>query len=264
MPGRSLRTVAFIPARYASTRFPGKPVALIAGKPMIQHVYERVSEARRVDEVYVATDDRRIADVVGNFGGKYIMTSSSLRSGTDRCAEAARKVKADIIANIQGDEPVISPATIDAVVSALTRSPKSVMSTAAVRINDPALLESENVVKVVLARNGDALYFTRSVVPCLRGVDRSEYLGHHEFLKHLGIYVYRREFLKKLTKLTETPLESAEKLEQLRVLENGHSMRVAVVEQDTISVDVPSDVAAVEEYMMNITSKEKRTGIGKA
>ncbi len=264
MSTRTLKTVAFIPARYASSRFPGKPVALIAGKPMIQHVYERVSEARRVDEVYVATDDRRIADVVEKFGGKYIMTSSSLRSGTDRCAEAARKIKADIIANIQGDEPVISPSTIDAVISALTKSSKSVMSTAAVKITDRSLLESENVVKVVLARNGDALYFTRSVVPHLRGVDRDEYLSRCGFLKHLGIYVYRREFLKKLTRLTETPLESAEKLEQLRVLENGHNIRVAVVEQDTISVDVPSDIAAVEEYMMNKTSKGKRSAIGKA
>lgn len=259
MTNRSLKTVAFIPARYASSRFPGKPLALIAGTPMIQHVYQRVSEAKKVDEVYVATDDRRIAEAVEGFGGKCIMTSPSLRSGTDRCAEAAKKVKADIIANIQGDEPVISPSTIDAAVSALTRSPRSVMSTAAVRITDPALLESENVVKVVTARSGDALYFTRAVAPHLRGIDRGEYLRHFRFLKHLGIYVYRREFLRKITKLTETPLESAEKLEQLRVLENGHAIRVAVVEEDTISVDVPADIATVEEFMMNITSKEKRS-----
>lgn len=264
MAKRPLKTVAFIPARYASSRFPGKPIALIAGTPMIQHVYEHVSEAKRVDEVYVATDDSRIAEAVEAFGGKWIMTSPSLRSGTDRCAEAAKKVKADIIANIQGDEPLISPATIDAAISALTRSPKSVMSTAAVRITDPAVLESENAVKVVIDKNGDALYFTRAVVPYLRGVNRTRYLAHYTFLKHLGIYIYRREFLRVLTRLAETPLETAEKLEQLRVIENGHPIRVAVVQEDTISVDVPSDIATVEEFMMNITSKEKRSGIGKA
>lgn len=264
MAGRSPRTAAFIPARYASTRFPGKPLAMIAGSPMIRHVYERVCEAARVDEVYVATDDRRIADAVEEFGGKYIMTSSSLRSGTDRCAEAARRVKADIIANIQGDEPAISPETIDATISALIRSKTAVMSTAAVRITDRALLESENVVKVVTAGNGDALYFTRTVIPYLRGIDRTMYLAEFPFLKHLGIYVYRKEFLRKLTKLSETPLETAEKLEQLRVLENGYRIRVAVVEEDTISVDVPADIAAAEEFMMNKTSKEKRSRIGKA
>lgn len=231
---------------------------------MIQHVYERVSEAKRISEVYVATDDKRIADVVHGFGGKYVMTSPSLRSGTDRCAEAAKKVRADIIANIQGDEPLISPSTIDAAIAALIKSPESVMSTAAVRITDPAVLHSENVVKLVLAKNGDALYFTRAVAPFLRGVRLQEYVSHFAFLKHLGLYIYRRNFLRKLTKLTVTPLESAEKLEQLRVLENGYRIKVAVVEEDTISVDVPSDIAAVEEYLMNSGLKEKRSGIGKA
>ncbi len=225
---------------------------------MIQHVYERVSAAKRVSEVYVATDDTRIADAVKGFGGKVVMTSPSLRSGTDRCAEAARKIRADIIANIQGDEPVISPATIDAAISALVKSPKSVMSTAAVRITDPDLLTSENIVKVVTDKNGDALYFTRAVVPHLRGIRSQEYLDHFAFLKHLGIYIYKKEFLRKLTTLPETPLESVEKLEQLRVLENGRTIRVAVVEEDTISVDVPSDIAMVEEFMMKLVSKEKR------
>lgn len=258
MAKRPIKTVAIIPARYASTRFPAKPLALIAGTPMIQHVYERVAEAKRVSDVYVATDDRRIAEVVHGFGGKYIMTPSSLKSGTDRCAEAAKKVRADLIANIQGDEPLISPAAIDDTIAALIKSPKSVMSTAAVPIKDDETLISENVVKVVTAKDGDALYFTRSIIPHLRGVRSLKYLSHFTFLKHLGIYVYRRAFLQKMRKFTQTPLESAEKLEQLRVLENGYDIRVAIVKEDSVSVDVPSDIVEAEEYMLNITSKEKR------
>lgn len=192
------------------------------------------------------------------------MTAASLKSGTDRCAAAAKKIKAGIIANIQGDEPVISPATIDAAIAALIRSPESVMSTAAVPITNPDILGSENAVKVVVAKNGDAIYFTRAVVPFLRGSHRQEYLSHFRFLKHLGIYIYRRDFLLKLTKLKETPLESAEKLEQLRVLENGYKIKVAVVEEDSMSVDVPSDLYAVEELMMGLNVKDKRSGIGKA
>lgn len=258
MAKRAVKAVAIIPARYGSTRFPAKPLALIAGTPMIQHVYERAAEAKRVSDVYVATDDRRIAEVVDGFGGKYIMTSSSLKSGTDRCAEAAKNVKADIIVNIQGDEPLISPAAIDDTIAALIKSPKSVMSTAAVPIKDEETLNSENVVKVVTAKNGDALYFTRSVVPRLRGIRSSEYLSHFTFLKHLGVYVYRRAFLQKMKRFVQTPLETAEKLEQLRVLENGYTIRVAIVKDDSVSVDVPSDIVEVEEHMLNITSKEKR------
>lgn len=258
MAKRAPKTVAIIPARYASTRFPGKPLALIAGTPMIQHVYERVAEAKRVSEVYVATDHRRIAEVVDGFGGKYIMTSPSVKSGTDRCAEAAQKIKADLIANIQGDEPLLSPATIDAAIGVLVMSPKSVMSTAAVRITDDAVLNSENVVKVVTSNSGDALYFTRSVVPHLRGIRSSEYLSRFSFLKHLGIYIYRRAFLQRMKRLAVTPLESAEKLEQLRVLENDYNIKVAVVKDDSIAVDVPADIAEVEAYILNTISKEKR------
>jgi len=247
----SRKVVAFIPSRYGSTRFPGKPLALIAGTPMIQHVYERVLAAKKVNEVYVATDDKRIAQAVRNFGGQFIMTSPTLPSGTDRCAAAARKIKADIVVNIQGDEPLISPKTIDAAVSALLKSPDTVMATAAVELKNQDLLFSENVVKVVLDKNNDALYFTRSTVPFLRGVRQQNYLGTFKFLKHLGIYIYRSPFLQKLTKMKETPIEKAEKLEQLRVLENGYKIKVAIVDEDTISVDVPSDIAAVEDYISN-------------
>ncbi len=232
--GNRRNTVAIIPARYASTRFPGKPLALIAGKPMIQHVYEHVARAGKIDEVYVATDDKRIVEAVKEFGGKSIMTSSKLKSGTDRCAAAARKIGAEIVVNVQGDEPVISPKTIDAAVSALKSSRTSLMSTAAVPIEDRAVLFSENALKVVIDKTGRALYFTRSTIPFLRGVSRDNYLESFGFLKHLGIYVYRNNFLQKLTKMRETPLERAEKREQLMVLENGSSIKVAVVEGDTI------------------------------
>ncbi len=252
-----LRTLAIIPSRYGSTRFPAKPLALIAGKPMIQHVYERTSAAKKVDDVVVATDDKRIAEVVKNFGGQYVMTSASLNSGTDRCAAAARKMRADVIVNVQGDEPLISPKTIDAAISALLKLPGNVMSTAAVPIHDHDMIFSENVVKVVTDNNGYALYFSRNTLPFLRGIGLEDYLFHFRFFKHLGIYVYRNSFLQKLTKLKETPLETAEKLEQLRVLENGYKIKVAIVEGDTISVDVPSDIIAVEDFLSKRFQKTK-------
>lgn len=248
---KNLKVVAIIPSRYGSTRFPGKPLALISGTPMIQHVYDRVSSVKRIDEVFVATDDERIAESVNNFGGKFVMTPSTLKSGTDRCAAAARRIKADIIVNVQGDEPVIAPATIDAAISSLLKSSETVMSTAAVPIRDHDTLFSHNVVKVVTDKNSDAMYFTRNVIPFLRGVHQQDYLKQFKFLKHLGIYIYRNTFLQKLTKFKETPLEAAEKLEQLRVLENGYKIKVAVVEEDTISVDVPSDVITVEDFLSN-------------
>ena len=266
---KKLKIVAIIPARYSSTRFPGKPLAHIAGTPMIQHVYERVCAAKKVDEVFVATDDKRVAESVNNFGGRFVMTPSSLRSGTDRCAAAARKIKADVIVNVQGDEPVISPKTIDAAVNILLKSQENVMSTAAVPITDQDILFSENAVKVVMNKNEDAMYFTRNTIPFLRGVHQQEYLKRFQFLKHLGIYVYRSSFLQRLTKLKETPLEAAEKLEQLRVLENGYKIKVAIVEEDTISVDVPSDVISVEDFLSNqlqvedsVHGKNKRIQIG--
>ncbi len=245
----SPKVVAIIPARYDSTRFPGKPLAMIAGKPMIQHVYERVKQARKIEEVFVATDDDRIATGVGNFGGRYVMTSRSCRSGTDRCAEAAGKIGPKIVVNVQGDEPLISPATVDAVVAPLMNSDSCMMSTAAVLITNEESLLSGNVVKVVLDNNGDALYFSRNVIPSIRDANLHDYLKRFKFLKHLGIYAYRYDFLKKLTTMKETPLESAESLEQLRVLENGYKIRVAITEEDTISVDIPGDIAAVKEFL---------------
>jgi len=261
-----LKIVAFIPARYGSTRFPGKPLALIAGKPMIQHVYERVCKAKKVNEVFVVTDDKRIAEAVNNFGGKSIMTPASLKSGTDRCAAAARKIKADIVVNVQGDEPIISPRTVDAAISALLKSPDNVMSTAAVPIHDHDMLFSENIVKVLMDKNGNALYFSRNTIPYLRGVHQNDYLKHFQFLKHLGIYIYKTDFLQKLTNMKETPLEISEKLEQLRVLENGYKIKLAIVDEDTISVDVPSDIISVENFLSSHFQVEhpvrgKRKGI---
>jgi 3-deoxy-manno-octulosonate cytidylyltransferase (CMP-KDO synthetase) len=253
------RAVALIPARYGATRFPGKPLALISGKPMIQHVYESVKAAQTVDDVFVATDDKRIAQAVMDFGGKFVMTPSSLKSGTDRCAMAAERIESDVIVNVQGDEPTISPKTIDAAVSVLQKSKEIFMSTAAVPVSDIDALFSENVVKVVVDKNSDALYFTRATIPFLRGVYRENYLKSFRFLKHLGIYVYRNDFLQKFSRLKETPLEVAERLEQLRALENGYKIRVVVVKEDTISVDVPSDIIAVEKFLLSRHQENKGT-----
>lgn len=250
-----MQIVAFIPARYSSTRFPGKPLALIAGKPMIQHVYEHVLAAKKINQVYVLTDDKRVAEVVKGFGGAYLMTSSKLKSGTDRCSSAARRINPDVVVNVQGDEPLMSPHTIDAAVDELLKSTEDFMSTAAVPIKDKSILFSENTVKVVLSEDKHALYFSRSVIPFIRGKRPDEYLKQFRFLKHLGLYVYRNEFLQILTKLKESSLEKAEKLEQLRVLENGYKIKVAIVKEDTISVDVPSDIIKVERYLL-----EKREG----
>ncbi|MGC8594621.1 MAG: 3-deoxy-manno-octulosonate cytidylyltransferase [Candidatus Kryptoniota bacterium] len=244
------RIVAFIPARYLSTRFPGKPLAPIAGKPMIQHVYERVLAAQKVDEAYVLTDDIRIAEAVKGFGGTFLMTSSKLKSGTDRCAAGAQMINPEVVVNVQGDEPLISPRTIDSTINELLESPQDVMSTAAVPIKEESILFSENTVKVAVSIDKHALYFSRNVIPFIRGKKRDEYLKQFQFLKHIGLYVYRNEFLQRFSKLKETPLEKAEKLEQLRALENGYRIKVAVVKEDTIPVDIPEDILEVETYLL--------------
>jgi 3-deoxy-D-manno-octulosonate cytidylyltransferase len=252
------KIVAFIPARYLSTRFPGKPLALIAGKPMVQHVYERVLAAKKIDEAYVLTDDERVAEAVKGFGGNFLMTSSKLKSGTDRCAIGAKKINPKIVVNVQGDEPLISPRTIDLTIAELLGSPQDVMSTAAVPIRNESTLFSEHTVKVALSIDKHALYFSRNVIPFLRGKKTHEYLKQFQFLKHIGLYVYRNEFLQRFTRLKETPLEKAEKLEQLRALENGYRIKVAIVKEDTIPVDVPEDVFKVERYLYKKRTKSQR------
>jgi 3-deoxy-manno-octulosonate cytidylyltransferase (CMP-KDO synthetase) len=243
-----MRTIGIIPARYASTRFPGKPLALIAGKPLIQRVVERCRQAKSLSEIIVATDDKRIADIARQFC-RVEMTREDHPSGSDRIAEVAARADCDAIVNIQGDEPLIDPAVIDAVAGALAREE---MSTAATPIRNPAEYDNPNVVKVVVNAAGRALYFSRRTIPYLReAASRSanEQLAAFPFLKHLGIYGYRRETLLRLVKFPMSPLEQAEKLEQLRALENGIQIAVVKVDYDSVGVDVPEDVARVEEIL---------------
>lgn len=243
-----MKVVGIIPARYASTRFPAKALALIAGKPLVQRVVERCQMAHSLAEVIVATDDERIRQAVKPYC-RVEMTGSAHLTGTDRIAEAAGRCACEAVLNIQGDEPLIDPTVIDAVAGALREAE---MSTAATRINVLEDYDNPNVVKVVVNRAGAALYFSRRTVPYLREAASrsvSEQLAAFPFLKHLGIYGYRRETLLRLVKYPASPLELAEKLEQLRALENGISIAVAQVDYDGVGVDVPGDVARVEQLL---------------
>jgi len=243
-----MKIVGIIPARYASTRFPGKPLALIAGRPLIQHVVERCKAARLLQEVIVATDDPRIRDVAGKFC-RVEMTSPDHPSGTDRIAEVVQGTTADAAINIQGDEPLIDPAVIDAVAKALANAE---MSTAAAPLRDVSEYDNPNVVKVVVNAVDRALYFSRRTIPYVRdAASRSvtEQLAAFPFLKHLGIYGYRRDTLLRLVKFPVSPLERAEKLEQLRALEQGIEIAVVRVNYEAVGVDSPGDVARVEQLL---------------
>jgi 3-deoxy-manno-octulosonate cytidylyltransferase (CMP-KDO synthetase) len=233
-----MKVVAVIPARYGSTRFPGKPLVVIDGKPMIQRVYEQCIKARLVDRAIVATDDRRIVECVKGFNGEAVMTSKKHESGTDRIIEAVRDVNCDIVLNVQGDEPFIHPANIDKVIKAFSEDESVNVATLAVCFRPGDKIEDPNKVKVVIDRNGDALYFSRSVIP-------NDSTGEYKFMKHLGIYAFRKDFLMKYAKMKRTKLEQAEKLEQLRILENGHKIRVIVTSKDSSAVDTPEDLARI-------------------
>jgi len=243
-----VNVVGIIPARYASTRFPGKPLVLIAGKPLIQRVVEQCQKAKSLSDVIVATDDDRIFNAAKKFC-HVEMTASNHPSGSDRIAEVASKISCDAVVNIQGDEPMIEPAVIDAVAGALKNCE---MSTAATRITKPEELDNPNAVKVVVNAAGHALYFSRRTIPYVREAasgSTSEQLAAFAFLKHLGIYGYRRETLLRLVKFPVSPLEQAEKLEQLRALENGIEIAVVKVDYDSVGVDAPEDVEWVERYL---------------
>lgn len=245
-----MKVVALIPARYGSTRFPGKPLALLRGKPMIQHVYECTRLVRGLAQVMVATDDERIAQTVRGFGGEVVMTRADHSTGTDRLAEVAVKSDAEVIVNVQGDLPFFPPAMVEDAVTVLTRSSVAVMSTVKTPIHELAEWHNPNVVKVVTDRDGYALYFSRSPIPFFRdqgaGVgDQHEILGY----RHIGLYVYRRDFLLTFTRLPSTPLETAEKLEQLRALECGYKITVSETNRPTVEVDTPDDLRRAEEVM---------------
>lgn len=243
-----MRIVGIIPARYASTRFPGKPLHLIAGKPLIQHVVDRCRLSRTLADVVVATDDPRIADVARTFA-HVEMTRPEHPSGTDRIAEAAARLDADACVNIQGDEPLMDPDVIDAVAGLLQSAD---MSTAATPLQDARDLDNPNVVKVVVGMDGHALYFSRSTIPFLRdtaGTDATARLRSFPYLRHLGIYGYRRDALQRIVSWPPSPLEQAEKLEQLRALEHGIRIAVARVDHEGIGVDMPGDVERVEAVL---------------
>jgi 3-deoxy-manno-octulosonate cytidylyltransferase (CMP-KDO synthetase) len=252
-----LAIVAIIPARFGSTRLPGKPLSDIHGRPMIQHVYERAARARTVDRVLVATDDERIASVVRGFGGEALMTSPDHATGTDRLAEAAPRTGASVVVNVQGDEPMLEPAWIDAALEPLLRDAGVAMSTLSLPLTDPAEMLSPSVVKVVSDAHGDALYFSRSPIPHLRldppGDDAArarEAVRRGIARKHVGLYVYRRETLERLAALPRSPLEDAEGLEQLRAMHHGIKIRVVPFAGAAgVAVDTPSDLERVRELM---------------
>jgi 3-deoxy-manno-octulosonate cytidylyltransferase (CMP-KDO synthetase) len=241
-----MKIAGIIPARYASTRFPGKPLALIHGKSMIQRVYEQVSKAKMISQVVVATDDRRIVDEVESFGGYVVMTAADHQSGTDRCAEALHKLNADFqaVINIQGDEPFIDPEHID-MLAAMFQNPNLEIASLATPIKSEEELTSPNVVKVVVGKSGKALYFSRSPIPFLRDKAVGNSLANHTFLKHVGIYAYRSQVLGQIVKLEQSALEKAESLEQLRWLENGFSIHIKSTESESFAVDTPEDLSKI-------------------
>jgi len=239
-----MKCAAIIPARFGSTRFPGKPLALINGKPMIQWVYENTAACNMVDKTIVATDSEEIRNAVCGFGGEAIMTSSDHETGTDRIAEAAENIDAELIINVQGDEPVLSAAAIKEAILPLVNDSSIPMGTLKTKILKNNEISDTNIVKVITDINDFALYFSRAVIP----FDRD---GHNQvaFYRHIGLYVYRKDFLFKVSKMEQTLLEKAEKLEQLRVLENGYSIMVKEIDYDPVGVDVPDDIIRVEKLM---------------
>jgi len=246
--------VAVIPARFGSTRFPGKSLALIQGKPMIQWVYERTKRSQQLGRVIVATDDERIRQAVAAFGGEAVMTAASHATGTDRIAEVARGLSCDLVVNVQGDEPLIRHEMIDEAILPLAGDPTIPMGTLARRITDQRETVDPNVVKVVFDAKGFALYFSRAPIPW----DRDRWAGRtalHELpdgglqYKHIGLYVYRREFLLAYASLPPTPLEGIEKLEQLRALERGHRIRVVLTEHESFGVDIPDDLSKILQHL---------------
>ena len=240
------KVVVVIPARYGSTRLLGKPLVLLAGQPMIQRVYERAKLAARVDEVIVATDDERIVKAVGEFGGTARMTRADHRTGTERVAEVAAHEAGDVFVNVQGDEPLLDPAAVDTAVGALLEEPAAQIATVATPIKTPADIMDPNVVKTVLDFENNGIYFSRAPIPWVRDTATKIQVRH---LKHLGLYVFQRDALLEYPTLPQGELERIEQLEQLRWLENGWKIRVAEVEHDAVSVDVPEDVARVEKLL---------------
>jgi 3-deoxy-manno-octulosonate cytidylyltransferase (CMP-KDO synthetase) len=246
-----MKFVCIIPSRYASTRLPGKPLADIAGKPMIQRVYEQAVRAEKLEAVVVATDNPKVYDTVVTFGGKAVMTRENHVNGTDRLAEAVEQFEdVDVVVNVQGDEPLITPDVINALCHVFEESPDLDMATVAT-----PLLESEynepSAVKVVMNRKGEAMYFSRSLIP----YPRNPFYDTIKPYKHIGIYAYRRDFLLQYAKMESTPMETVESLEQLRVLENGYTIKVIVTNHQFMGIDTPEDLEHIREYFVKENSK---------
>lgn len=252
-----MKFIAIIPARYASTRFPAKPLAMLGGKPIIQRVYERVSSV--IDNTVVATDDERIKSAVEAFGGRVVMTSTHHRSGTDRCFEAFTIAGADsdVVINVQGDEPFIAPSQLRSLMACFDDSTTDIATL--VKPFTPEMgieaLRNPNSPKVVVGANHQALYFSRSVIPYLRGIDENEWLSHHTFYKHIGLYAYRADVLRQISAMAPGCLEQAESLEQLRWLEAGLAIKVGETNIETIGIDTPEDLARAEAFLAQKTIK---------
>lgn len=248
---KPLRYIAIIPARYASTRFPGKPLAQLGGQSVIERVYRQVSGV--IEDVVVATDDERIYSAVEAFGGRVVMTSAEHRSGTDRCWEAYCKQdeQFDVVINVQGDEPFISASQLRAIISCFEDENTDIATLVKPFTKEDGLsaLENPNTPKVVLDAKMRAIYFSRSVIPFLRGVEREQWLSHHTFYKHIGMYAFRSEVLEQITSLEQSVLEKAESLEQLRWLENGYKIGVGITEEETIGIDTTEDLQRAEEFL---------------
>lgn len=250
-----MKFIGIIPARYASTRFPGKPLALLGGEYVIKRVYDIV--ARTLDEAYVATDDQRIFDAVASFGGKAVMTRTDHKSGTDRIEEAVEKIgtDCDVVVNIQGDEPFIHPNQIEAVCKCFD-DPLTQIATIGKPFTSMDAVENPNSPKIVMDNNNNAMYFSRSVIPFVRGKEREEWIDNYPFLKHLGIYAYRKDVLKQITQLPQSSLEKAESLEQLRWLQNGYRVKVGITNIETIGIDTPEDLIRAEKELKRRMSQE--------
>ena len=243
-----MKFIGIIPARYASTRFPGKPLAILGGKPVIQRVYEQVVSV--LGEAYVATDDERIFQAVEAFGGRAVMTRSDHKSGTDRIEEAAQKLNtdADVIINVQGDEPFIQKSQLETVKHLFDDS-QTQIATLGKPFESMEAVQNPNSPKIVCDVNGYAMYFSRSVIPYVRGKEEATWLQNFPFLKHIGLYAYRREVLAEITKLSQSPLELAESLEQLRWLQNGYRIKVGLTNVETVGIDTPEDLQRAEEFL---------------
>lgn len=243
-----MKFIGIIPARYASTRFPGKPLALLGGKPVIQHVYERV--AATLDDAYVATDDERIFKAVESFGGKAVMTRTDHKSGTDRIQEAVEKIGGewDVVVNVQGDEPFVAQEQLDTICHCFD-DPTTQIATLGKPFASMEQVANPNSPKIVTTNQGFALYFSRSIIPFVRGKEQAQWMDHYPFLKHLGIYAYRTDILREITRLPQSPLEIAESLEQLRWLQNGYKIKVGTTDIETVGIDTPEDLQRAEEFL---------------